>query len=84
MNIEQGTSRMKRAGVWLAVIGAGWSALVLCTQMISFFPPGSMAIARGVVFVGVAGIGKIIMAAAPGVLLWIAGWIVEGFAKEPD
>jgi len=75
---------MRYAGVWLALIGAGWSALVLCTQMMFLLPPGSTPIASGAAFVGGLGVGEIIIAAASGVLLWIAGWIVEGFAKGSD
>jgi len=78
MNVQEGARRMRRAGVWLALIPACWCALVLCIQIAFMFRAGIGAIAGGL------GISEILIAATPGVLLWIAGWIVEGFAKEPD
>jgi hypothetical protein len=73
---------MKLAGVWLAVIGVCWRVPVVCTQMISLFPPGATPNARGAAFVSGLGIEEIILAAVPGALLWIAAWIVEGFAQK--
>ena len=84
MNIHEGTRRMKRAGIWLAVIGVCWRAPAVCTQMIVLFPFGGTPNARGVAFAKGLLIEEIILAAVPGALLWIAAWIVEGFAKEPD
>ncbi len=78
MNVHEGARRMRYAGIWLALIAISWRTLVLCIQVIFLFRGGMGAIAGGL------GIGEVLIAAAPGVLLWIAGWIVEGFAKEPD
>jgi hypothetical protein len=79
---------MRYAGVWLALIPAGWCALALCIQTASLFHPGNGAIVGdlgiGAIVAGGFGIGEIIIAALPGVLLWLAGWIVEGFAKDRD
>jgi hypothetical protein len=50
--------------------------------MVVLFPPIGTANGRGVAFARGLLIEEIILAAVPGALLWIAGWIVEGFAKE--
>ena len=84
MNVQEGARRMKLAGVWLAVIGVCWRAPVVCTQTITLFPPGGTPNAIGVAFARGLLIEEIILAAGPGALLWIAAWIVEGFAKEPE
>ena len=82
MNVQEGTGRMKQAVVWLAVIGVCWRAPVVCTQMISLFPRGGTPNASGAAFVSGLLIEETFLAAVPGALLWIAGWILEGFAKE--
>jgi len=84
MNVQEGARRMRYAGVWLAVVPACWSALFLCIRMGSMFRPGTDGIAGGLAIAGGFGIREIVIAAAPGLLLWIAGWIVEGFAKDPN
>jgi hypothetical protein len=84
MNIQEGARRMRRVGVWLALIPASLLALALCFQIASLFRTGVGTIVSGVAFVGGLGIGEIILAATPGALLWVAAWIVEGFAKDSD
>ncbi len=84
MNIQVGTGRMKQAGIWLAVIGVCWRAPAVFTQMVVMFPRGGSPIGSGAAFVSGLLIEEIILAAVPGALLWIAAWIVEGFAEEPD
>jgi hypothetical protein len=83
MNIQEGARRMRRAGAWLAIISACGGALVFGTQLSALFGPGEIT-AGGIAIVGGLIFGEILMAAAPGVLLWIAAWIVEGFVKEKD
>lgn len=78
MNAQEGARRMRYAGMWLALIPACWCALVLFIQIAFMFRAGIGAIAGGL------GISEIVIAATPGVLLWIAAWIVEGFAKDPE
>jgi len=73
MNVQEGARRMKRAGLWLALIPVVLQVLRICIQM--------ALIARAGIGAVVGGIG-ILVWAIPGTLLWIAGWIVEGFAKK--
>jgi hypothetical protein len=87
MNVLEGARRMRYAGVWLALIAACWRALVFCIQTAtaSLLLAGTGGISGGLkigAIVGGLGIGDIILWATPGVLLWVAGWIVEGFAKD--
>jgi hypothetical protein len=84
MNIQVGAGRMKQAGIWLAVIGVCWRAPAVCFQKVVFFPLGGDPFGHGVAIARGLLIEEIILAAVPGALLWIAAWIVEGFAKEPD
>jgi hypothetical protein len=78
MNVEEGATRMKRAGLWLAAAPAALGGLLICLQLVLIAGPGLGAIAGGI------GILEVLLLAIPGVLLWIAGWIVEGFAKNTN
>jgi len=81
MNVEEGARRMKRAGEWLVfvpttiavVIWAVAAAGTLLHQRFGILFPGAM----------VLGVLAIYLAIAGGAL-WLAGWIVEGFAKDTD
>ncbi len=84
MNVQEGARRMQYAGAWLAVIPACLSALVVIFQMTSLFSPDATRIAGRLAIVGGFRLGEILVAGLPGIALWIAGWIVEGFAKDPD
>jgi len=76
---------MRYAGVWLALIPACLGALALCIQE-ALIVAGHGTFVGGLnpYLIGGLGIEGIIIPATPGVLLWIAGWIVEGFAKGTD
>ncbi|MGA2886968.1 MAG: hypothetical protein ABSE51_02885 [Terracidiphilus sp.] len=85
MNVQEGARRMRHAGVWLALIPASWIVLVfVLIQMGPMFHPGTGVAEGGFAFMGFLTIGEILLAAVPGVLLWIAAWIVEGFAKDSN
>ena len=75
---------MRHAGVWLALIGACLGTLAFCIQMALLVAgPGTFVGGLRIYAIGGGlGIESIIIPATPGVLLWIAGWIVEGFAKD--
>lgn len=77
MNVHEGARRMRRAGVALALIPICWCALIMCLQLIAMRHNGLGAVAGGL------GLAEIFVLAMPGILLWIAGWIVEGFVKDP-
>ena len=76
MNVEEGARRIKPAGMWLALIPAALGSLLVCLRVFLMTGPGIGAIA------GSIGILEVLLLAIPGVLLWIAGWIVEGLAQE--
>jgi hypothetical protein len=79
MNAQEGAERMKRAGQWLFVVPSTiaiviWAAAAtgaLLHQRFGVLFPGAM----------IFGVLAIYLAIAGGVL-WLAGWIVEGFAKD--
>ena len=79
MNVQEGARRMKRAGVWLmtiplAIVILTWVAAL--TVALVQHEPGFFADS---VFVPIV---VMIYLAMPGGALWLAGWIVEGFAKK--
>jgi hypothetical protein len=81
MNIQEGARRMKRAGRWLIMVTLT-SVLVLLGigLVVSAFPHGSRSLGDGVIIIVFA----FTYLAIPGGVLWLAGWITEGFAKNPD
>jgi hypothetical protein len=81
MNIHEGAGRMKRAGQWLFV--APSTFLILC--WVIGVAAGQLNRGIGFLFgpVMIFAVLALYLAIAGGVL-WLAGWIVEGFAKEPD
>jgi hypothetical protein len=79
MSVQEGARRMKRAGHWIVFVpltfavvmwGIGLAIALLRRDTISLMHGGIFFL---IVFVYLA---------IPGVVLWIAGWIVEGFAKK--
>lgn len=77
MNIHEGSRRMQRAGQWLIAIPV--SVVLLCVMAASV-----VALAQGRLSdIGfrLSAISFCIPLVIPGLALWIAGWIVEGFAK---
>jgi len=48
--------------------------------VVSAFPHGSRSLGDGVIIIVFA----FTYLAIPGGVLWLAGWITEGFAKNPD
>ena len=79
MNAHEGAKRMKQAGALLALIPVCFFVLILGFQIVSIARKGAAGLG-GVGF----GVADILVLLTPGALLWLAGWIVEGFAKEPD
>jgi hypothetical protein len=82
MNVEESARRIKRSGKWLVFITATTILLlsiagviaggsILDIEFAGFFPFVFRLLAPATYCLLVAG-----------VLIWIAGWVVEGFAKK--
>ena len=85
MNVTEGAIRMQRAGRAMAIIGLVAFVLSAITSGIYAFLPASLHIADifGVLLPAVFTIlWMSAMAVAVGAVLWIGGWILEGFAKS--
>jgi hypothetical protein len=76
MNIPEGARRMQSAGRWIFLIN---SALALCLIGADFVLPPYM---RDFRLLGIVPLLFLILAL--GAALWLAGWIMEGFAKEAN
>ena len=73
MNIHEGVRRMRRAGQWMIVISlAELTLLMFAGALGAHVDPSLGGSFRLFFFISVI----------PGAFLWLAGWIVEGFAKE--
>jgi hypothetical protein len=67
MNVAEGTRRIRQAGKWIFLLAA--TTLILLYAM-------SMILKNGL-----PGFSALSQIALVGVALWVAGWIVEGFAR---
>jgi len=76
MNVQEGAKRMRRAGIWLVVLPVCWMVLAWLWRAIAYLHTGTGLVASGL------GIADIFILATPGALLWLVGWIVEGFAQK--
>jgi hypothetical protein len=73
MNVYEGAKRMRRAGQWMIVISLAELTLLAFAGLYgAHFDPGLGGPLLLFFFVFVTS----------GALLWLAGWIVEGFAKS--
>jgi hypothetical protein len=79
MNVAEGARRMQFAGRWMVSIALVGSILFVVLTLAFAYLPASQSV-HGIallefipLFVPIAGTGAI---------LWLAGWIVEGFAKK--
>lgn len=75
MNVLEGSRRMRQAGRWMVFVPL--TALVILIGAVEV-----MALFRGNLRTPLGLIPISLPLLAPGALLWVAGWIVEGFAKE--
>lgn len=85
MNVSEGAVRMQRAGRSMVLIGL--CAFVICACLSAFiaFLPASLHVAAVFGFISPILFSVLwiaAMAMAAGAVLWIAGWILEGFAKN--
>ena len=81
MNVTEGAKRMMLAGRWIVAAGLLIWLLSMLVRASDLFNLGNLPI--GVRFLLNALALSIPIALAGGVL-WLAGWIIEGFAKEAD
>jgi hypothetical protein len=71
MNVAEGAKRMRRAGQWMILIPL--IALALLWGLAMSGAPPMLELAQMNLPLSVLSLGA---------ALWLAGWIVEGFAKE--
>jgi hypothetical protein len=77
MNIHEGARRIKSIGQYMLFASLGVFAALLCLLIVALVWP-----ALGFNFAIVDLILLPLLVAVPGAVLWGAGWIMEGFAKE--
>jgi hypothetical protein len=79
MNVAEGARRMQQAGRWMVLIPLGASLLFVGSFLVLAYLPAGAEV-HGF---GVLGIVPLLMSIEiPGAALWLAGWIVEGFAQK--
>lgn len=75
MNVHEGAARMKRAGRWLVLIPVILLIILICAAEVESYFRQDLRSPFGLVPI-------CIPFCIPGILLWMAGWIVEGFGKR--
>ena len=79
MNVEEGARRMQHAGQWLFVVP---STVVILFWVIGL-TAGQLYRGFGILIPGATILAVLaIYLAIVGGVLWLAGWIVEGFARK--
>ncbi|MGD0682185.1 MAG: hypothetical protein ABR990_09040 [Terracidiphilus sp.] len=74
MNVEEGAKRMRRAGKWIVLIPLVVTVLLSVISFIAY----AMNRNHGIIALAILLLPIEIL----GGILWLAGWIVEGFAKD--
>lgn len=77
MNITGGAERMRRVGRYILLSALGVFAALCCLVAVALLVPS-----LGIGFAIVDVLLLPLLIAIPGAGFWLAGWIVEGFAKE--
>jgi hypothetical protein len=73
---------MKRAGQWIMLIPASIVLILMsCEGFFAYSTHESFGVYRAFLALGPAFLTLIVLL-IPGAALWLAGWIVEGFAKD--
>jgi hypothetical protein len=81
MNIHEGARRMKLAGQWIILVPLTLMLIIDGIElMLAVIYRSTANMSAGFVFM----IPYFLVIATPGATLWLAGWIVEGFAKNSD
>jgi hypothetical protein len=81
MNIAEGARRMQTAGRWMVFVPVSLGLLFICLLLvIAYLPIGKNSPG----FPLFAFVPLLLPIGTLGVLLWLADWIVEGFAQKSD
>lgn len=75
MNVHEGAARMQRAGKWMVLVPVSLLALLICAAEVWSLFRTDLRSPFGLIPI-------FIPLFIPGILLWLAGWIVEGFGKD--
>lgn len=75
MNVREGAARMQRAGKWLVLIPLAILVLLISAAEVEKLFRHDLRSPFGL-------IPLFIPFCIPGILLWLAGWIVAGFGKD--
>ncbi len=76
MNVREGARRMRKAGRWLMLIPLAILAVLNIAWVVEyFFVRNDLRSAIGLFPICIPFM-------LPGAALWLAGWIVDGFARE--
>jgi hypothetical protein len=79
MNIAEGARRMRTAGRWMVFIPLTLSLIFMGVTLVIAYVPGSDRFHE----MGMLEFVPVLLPIGlPGAGLWLAGWIVEGFAKD--
>jgi len=80
MNVSEGALRMRCAGRWMLLIPVSVFVLFLCiSEVFAYLRIGNYLNGFGMIHLLFS---LLFLVAVPGAALWLAGWIVEGFAKD--
>jgi len=81
MNAAEGARRMQTAGRWMVFTPVSLGLLFICLSfVIAYLPVGRNSLG----FPLFAFVPLLLLIGILGVFLWLAGWIVEGFAQKSD
>ena len=81
MSVQEGAGRMKRAGQWMVLVPSTIAILLWAVGLIAGLLHSGVGILIAPAMI--LAVLALYLAIAGGVL-WLAAWIVEGFAKDPD
>jgi hypothetical protein len=80
MNVIEGAGRMQRAGRWMVLISMSVFVLFVClSEVFVYLRIGEYLNGFGMFHLLLS---LLFLIAVPGAVLWLAGWILEGFAKD--
>jgi hypothetical protein len=81
MNSAEGARRMQTAGRWMVFIPVSMGLLFICLALvIAYLNSGKNSPG----FSLFAFVPLLLPIGVIGIFLWLAGWIVEGFAQKSD
>jgi hypothetical protein len=75
MNVDEGARRMQQAGRWMVFIPLTIAFLFIACASVAPFLGASGSMTFNI-------LPLLFFLSLPGAALWLAGWIVEGFAQR--